>query len=110
MIIVGQNVAAQSQNELIGQKIADDANFALDNIAYHLSTRMNNNYQVTGLAFMFNITLERVQSNYSIEYYQDVVDEDHLIAVDNDYILPMWEIPLRSAGGHQQISPGGSRL
>lgn len=83
--IVGQNVAAQSQNELIGQKIADDANLALDNIAYHLSTRMNNNYQVTGLAFMFNITLERVQSNYSIEYYQDVVDEDHLIAVDNDY-------------------------
>lgn len=64
-----EGAAAESVEAVLGGKeIAAGGNLALENVAYHVSTSMSNNYQVTGLSFMFTITLEKVQVPYQVTY------------------------------------------
>ena len=64
-----EGVAAESVEAVLGGKeIAAGDDLALENVAYHVSTSMNNNYQVTGLSFMFTITLEKVKVPYQVTY------------------------------------------
>ena len=79
-----QGAAADSTEAVLGNKeIGAGESLELDNVAYHISVSMNNNYQLTALSFMFTITLEKVKSAYSIEYYQDAVDAEHLLGVES---------------------------
>lgn len=64
-----EGAAAESVEAVLGGKeIAAGGNLALENVAYHVSTSMSNNYQVTGLSFMFTITLEKVKIPYQVTY------------------------------------------
>ena len=79
-----QGAAADSTEAVLGNKeIGAGESLELDNVAYHISVSMNNNYQLTALSFMFTITLEKVKSAYSIEYYQDAVDAEHLLGIES---------------------------
>lgn len=92
--------AAESIDNSIGQwmlspKGAEDGN---DYLSTYPNLRLSgqntpNNY--CGTEFMrgltFTATLERVQAGYSIEYYQDSLDADHLLATDRGFMADVNE-------------------
>lgn len=52
-----------------GKELANAQALALDELMYHISTKMNNDHQDIAVSFMFTITLEKVKTPYNVHYH-----------------------------------------
>ena len=86
--IVGTTATRAAFDGVAGGKVLLPGDvLAMDDIAYHASTRITNQGQFNRLGFYFTITLERVDAAYRVEYYRDSVAGENLIMAQN-YIAP----------------------
>lgn len=52
-----------------GKELSDGQALALDELMYHIHTKMNNDHQDIAVSFMFTITLEKVKTPYNVHYH-----------------------------------------